>query len=826
MAEERPTFALGNVEPREIVEEMKESFLGYAMSVIVSRALPDVRDGMKPVHRRILHSMSELGLRHTAKYLKCARIVGDVLGKYHPHGDMAVYDALSRMAQDFSLRYPLVNGQGNFGSIDGDSPAAMRYTEAKMTALAEELLADIEKDTVDFVDNYDGTRTEPRVLPARVPQLLLNGQTGIAVGMMTSIPPHNLGEVVDATMHLIDNPKAGVEDLLAFVKGPDFPTGGIIYNQEDIVAAYSTGKGPITTRGKAEIIETKSGHQQIIISEIPFQVNKSTMIEKMAELVKEKKVEGIKDIRDESDKDGLRVAIDLKNDAFPQKVLNKLFKFTDLQKVFHINMIALVDGGLQPAVLSLKSILEHFIAHRREVVERRTRYDLARAKEREHILEGLKKALDHIDQIIATIKKSATREEAHKALMAKFALTEIQATAILEMKLQTLAGLERKKIEDELEEKRKLIAYLSGLLKDPKKILGVVKTELTEIRDKYIDERRTKVIKGKVSEFKEEDLIPDEEAMIAVSYSGYIKRVNPAMYRTQKRGGKGIIGMETKEEDVIEHLVSVSTHDNILFFTNKGKVFQTKAYEVPEGSRVSKGKAIVNVLDIQQQDTVTALVPVKEALGKKTRTEATGNTHLIMVTKNGIIKKVKVSEFVAVRRSGTQAMSLKGSDMLKWVRVSSGNDEVVLLTKSGKAIRFHEKDVRAMGRAAAGVRAITLKGGDEVVGADVIPAGKTNEVELLVISENGFGKRTSLDEYRAQSRGGQGVKTYNVADKTGRLIASLLITPQEEDLIAISKKGQVIRTPLSSIPTLSRATQGVRIMRLADGDKVASIVCI
>lgn len=825
-AEERPTFALGNVEPREIVEEMKESFLGYAMSVIVSRALPDVRDGMKPVHRRILHSMSELGLRHTAKYLKCARIVGDVLGKYHPHGDMAVYDALSRMAQDFSLRYPLVKGQGNFGSIDGDSPAAMRYTEAKMTALAEELLADIEKETVDFVDNYDGTRKEPRVLPARVPQLLLNGQTGIAVGMMTSIPPHNLGEVVDATMHLIDNPKAGVEDLLAFVKGPDFPTGGIIYNQEDIVTAYSTGKGPITTRGKAEIVETKSGHQQIIISEIPFQVNKSTMIEKMAELVKEKKVEGIKDIRDESDKDGLRVVIDLKNDAFPQKVLNKLFKFTDLQKVFHINMIALVDGGLQPAVLSLKSILEHFIAHRREVVERRTRYDLDRAKERAHILEGLKKALDHIDQIIATIKKSTTKEVAHGALMSKFALTEIQATAILEMRLQTLAGLERKKVEDELEEKRKLIAYLSGLLKDPKKIMGVVKTELTEIRDKYVDERRTKVIKGKVSEFKEEDLIPDEEAMIAVSYSGYIKRVNPAMYRTQKRGGKGIIGMETKEEDVIEHLVSVSTHDNILFFTNKGKVFQTKAYEVPEGSRVSKGKAIVNVLDIQQQDTVTALVPVKEALGKKTRTEATGNTHLIMVTKNGIIKKVKVSEFVAVRRSGTQAMSLKGSDMLKWVRVSNGNDEVVLLTKSGKAIRFHEKDVRAMGRAAAGVRAITLKGGDEVVGADVIPVGKTNEVELLVISENGFGKRTSLDEYRAQSRGGQGVKTYNVADKTGRLIASLLITPHEEDLIAISKKGQVIRTPLSSIPTLSRATQGVRIMRLADGDKVASIVCI
>ena len=825
MAEEEQKFSIGNVEPREIVDEMKESYLDYAMSVIVMRALPDVRDGSKPVHRRILYAMSELGLRHNVKFLKCARIVGDVLGKYHPHGDIAVYDALARMAQDFSLRYPLVDGQGNFGSVDGDSPAAMRYTEARMTAVAEEMLFDIEKETVDFVDNYDGTRKEPKVLPARVPQLLLNGQTGIAVGMATNIPPHNLGELVDATIHLIDHPKADVTALLEFVKGPDFPTGGIVYNQDDIVTVYSTGRGPLTVRGKAEIAETKSGHHQIIISEIPFQVNKSSLIEKMADLVREKTIEGIRDIRDESDKDGLRIAIDLKNDAFPQKILNKLYKLTDLQKAFHCNILALVDG-IQPTVLSLKAVLEYFIAHRREVVERRTRYDLGKAQDRAHILEGLKKALDHIDRIIATIKKSASKEDAHVQLVRTFALTEIQAHAILEMKLQTLAGLERKKIEDELEEKKKLIAYLSGLLKDPKKILGVVKKELEEIKEKYADARRTKIIKGKVSEFKEEDLIPDEETMIALSYGGYIKRVNPAMYRTQRRGGKGIIGMETKEEDVVEHLLSTNAHANILFFTNKGKVFQTKAYEVPEASRVSKGKAIANILDIQQQDAVTALVPLKEMLGKKGKSDAQSTIHLIMATKNGIIKKVKASEFTTVRSTGVQAITLKGGDLLKWVRVSNGDDEIILLTKNGKAIRFHEKSVRAMGRTAGGVRAITLKGGDEVVGVDVIPAGRANEFELLVISEHGLGKKTTLDEYRAQGRGGQGIKTYNVSEKTGKLVASLLISQEEEDLIAISKKGQVIRTQLVSIPALARATQGVRVMRLATGDRVASIVCL
>src|SRR3989344_2849307 len=757
MPEEEKLQAIGNIEPRELVQEMKESYLDYAMSVIVSRALPDVRDGMKPVHRRILWGMWEAGNAAGSKLRKSANTVGEVMGRYHPHGDSAIYDSLVRMAQDFSLRYPLVEGQGNFGSIDGDGAAAMRYTEARLARISDEMLGDIGKDTVDFTGNYDGSRQEPKVLPARIPQLLLNGQMGIAVGMATNIPPHNLTELIAATMHLVDHPKAEMEDLLEFVKGPDFPTGGIIYNQRDIATAYSTGKGPLTVRAKTEIIENKSGHQQILISEIPYQVNKSSLIEKMADLVKEKKVEGIKDIRDESEKEGLRIVIDLKNDAFAQKVLNKLFKFTDLQKMFHVNMLALVDG-IQPSVLSLKAMLEYFIAHRKEVVVRRTKYDLRKAEDRAHILEGLKKALDHIDQVIATIKKSATKEVAHAQLMAKFKLSDLQTTAILEMRLQTLAGLERKKIEDELNEKLKLIAYLKGLLKDPKKIMGVIKAELEEVGKTYGDERRTKIVKGAVSEFKEEDLIPDEETVIALSYGGYIKRANPALYRTQKRGGKGMVGMETKEEDVVEHFLSASSHANILFFTDKGKVFQTKAYEIPEASRIARGKAIANILDVSPQDKVTAIVDVKEKLGKKNQTgkKPEGDTYLIMATKNGVIKKVSVDEFNTVRRTGVQAISLKGSDMLKWVRISHGDDEVVLLTKSGKAIRFHEKQIRAMGRIAAGVKAITLKGGDEVVGVDVIPHGEEGKHELLVMSQNGYGKKTTLEEYRGQGRGGPG----------------------------------------------------------------------
>lgn len=815
----------GRIMPIEITDEMKTSYLDYAMSVIVARALPDVRDGLKPVQRRILYAMHELGLKQSARFLKSARVIGDVLGKYHPHGDSAVYGALARMAQDFSLRYMLIDGQGNFGSIDGDAPAAMRYTEARMKRIAEELLSDIEKETVDFIDNYDGSRQEPKVLPAKVPQLLLNGQMGIAVGMATNIPPHNLNEVVDATIHLIDNPKATVDDLLEFIQGPDFPTGGIIYNKRDIAQGYNTGNGPVLTRGRAEIVEKKAGQQQIIITEIPYQVNKADMITKMADLVRDKKVEGIKDIRDESDKDGLRVVIDLKNDAYPQKILNTLYKFTDLQKVYHLNLVALVDG-VQPHVLSLKSILEYFIIHRKEVVTRRAQYDLKKAKEREHILEGLKKALDHIDEIIKTIKKSENKDIAHVALMKNFKLSDLQATAILEMRLQTLSGLERKKIEDELKEKRKLIAELEAFLKSQQKVLDLIKKELIDIKEKYGDERKTKVVKSGVSEFKEEDLIPEEDIFIALTRGGYIKRVDATTYKTQKRGGKGVVGMDIKEEDVLEHLISCSTHDNLLFFTDKGKVYQTKAYEVPEASRVARGKAIVNILDISQQEKITALVPVKEKLGNKGVKTEDGEVYLVMSTQNGIIKKVSVTEFHSVRKTGVQAISLKSGDTLKWVRVSRGKDEIIILTKNGQAIRFSEKDVRAMGRIAAGVTSIRLKKGDQVVGTDIIPKGKEENFGLLVILENGFGKKTDLGEYKVQKRGGSGVKTAKVTPKTGLLIASFIVGPDQGDLIVISNKGTVIRISLESVPSISRATQGVRLMKLGEGDKIASITCL
>ncbi|MEK7452705.1 MAG: DNA gyrase subunit A [Patescibacteria group bacterium] len=820
--EEKEKFNIGKVIQVEIVDEMQESYLNYAMSVIVSRALPDVRDGLKPVQRRILYSMHELGLKSAAKFRKSALVVGDVLGKYHPHGDSSVYGALARMAQDFSMRYMLIKGQGNFGSIDGDAPAAMRYTEAKLTKISDEMLFDIDKDTVDFKDNYDGSRKEPKVLPSNMPQLLLNGQIGIAVGMATNIPPHNLVELVNAIIHLIDNNNVTTEDILEFIKGPDFPTGGIVYNHNDILKAYSTGSGPMTVRGKVDIVESKSGKHQIIISEIPYQVNKATMIEKIADLIRDKRIDGIRDVRDESDKDGLRVVIDLKNDSYPQKILNTLYKLTDLQKVFHLNMVALVDG-VQPQVLSLKSVLEYFIAHRKEVVTRRVKFDLKKAKERAHILEGLKKALDYIDKIIATIKKSKNKDEAHKSLMADFKLSDIQATAILEMKLQTLSGLERKKIEDELKEKLDLIIDLENLLKSEKKILGVVKDELKDVSNKYGDERRTKVVKGGISEFKEEDLIPDEDIFVALTRGGYIKRVDADTYKSQKRGGKGVVGMDTKEEDIIEHLFSCSTHDNILFFTDKGKVYQTKAFEVPESSRTARGKAIINILDIGQQERITALVPMKEKLGKKNSQD---KLYLVMSTQNGIIKKVASSEFHTVRKSGVQAISLKGDDLLKWVRVSYGDDEIVILTKNGQAIRFSEKDVRAMGRSASGVASIKIKKGDRVVGTDVISSNRNDNLELLVIMENGYGKRTSLSQYKTQKRGGSGIMTAKITSKTGNLVASLVVDSSEQDIIAISDKGQVIRMSISAVPSISRATQGVRLMKLYTGDKVASVTCL
>lgn len=811
------TLFEGKVEGRNITDEVKQSYLDYAMSVIVSRALPDVRDGLKPVHRRILYSMWSTGLRSSAKFRKSATVVGEVLGKYHPHGDSAVYETMVRMAQDFSLRYPLVHGQGNFGSLDGDGAAAYRYTEAKLAAIAEELLIDIEKDTVDFIPNFDGMHEEPTVLPAKLPQLLLNGTVGIAVGMATNIPPHNLNELSDGIVHLIDNPDAGIEDLMQFVKGPDFPTGGIIYNERDIREAYATGRGKITTRGRAEIVETKAGAYQIVITEITYATNKATLIENIANLVKDGRIVGIKDLRDESDKDGVRIVVDLKKEAYPEKILNQLYSLTDLQKNFNVNMLALVDG-IDPQILNLKSILEHYIAHREKVVIRRTEHDLAKAKDRAHILEGLKKALDHIDEIINTIKKSPTKEEAHMNLMKKFKLSERQATAILEMRLQTLAGLERKKIEDELEEKYKLIAYLEDLLKHRKKILGLVKSELIELRDKYGDERKTKVVKGGIGEFRQEDLIPNEEAIITLTEDGYIKRMNPTVYRVQKRGGKGVIGAVAKEEDKIAQVITLETHDDLMFFTNTGKVFQTKAYEIPESSRTAKGQAVVNFLQISSEEKITEMVAVRKGEGK----------FLFMATKNGTVKKSKIEEFANVRRSGLIAITLDKGDLLGWVRITTGSDELVMVTKDGQAIRFKETDVRPMGRGAAGVRGIKLDNGDEVVSADVVKKDDLKGMELLILSQNGLGKRSDLKSYKVQKRGGSGIKTMKVTPKTGKLVGAMITSMGniEDDLILTSEKGTIIRVPFKSVPLLSRVTQGVRVMRPQAGDQVSAFTIL
>lgn len=815
--EEKKEFHDGKIEPRSIAEEVRQSYLDYAMSVIVARALPDVRDGLKPVHRRILYSMWSTGLRSTAKFRKSATVVGEVLGKYHPHGDTAVYDTMVRMAQDFSLRYPLVWGQGNFGSMDGDSAAAYRYTEAKLKAIAEEMLIDIDKDTVDFIPNFDGMHEEPLVLPAKLPQLLLNGTVGIAVGMATNIPPHNLNELVDGICHLIDNPEATVDDLMQFIKGPDFPTGGIIYNQKDIREAYATGKGPIMARAKAEIVEMKSGMFQIVITEMTYATNKASLIMKIAELYKENKLPGIKDLRDESDKDGVRVVIDLKKEAFPQKVLNQLYQMTDLQKNFNVNMLALVDG-VDPQILTLKSILEHYVKHREIVVVRRTEHDLKKAKDRAHILEGLKIALDHIDAIIETIKKSATKEEAHMNLMKKFKLSELQATAILEMRLQTLAGLERKKIEDELEEKYKLIAYLEDLLKHRKKILALVKSELIEVRERFGDERKTKVIKAGVSDFRQEDLIPNEEAIITLTEDGYIKRMNPSVYRVQKRGGKGVIGATTKEEDKIAKVLTIETHDNLMFFTNSGKVFQTKAYEIPESTRTSKGQAIVNFLQLSQEEKITAVVALNKGSDYK---------YLFMATEKGTIKKTKLEDFENVRRSGLIAITLEKGDTLGWVAPTTGSDEVVLTTNDGQAIRFKESDVRPMGRNAAGVRGMKLKNEDVLVGMDVVLKGD-KDLELLILSQNGYGKRSELKSYKVQKRGGSGIKTMKVTPKTGKLVGAKVVSMAniEDDLILTSSKGTIIRIPFKSVSKLGRVTQGVRVMKPQSGDSVAAFTIL
>ncbi len=809
---------IGLLKSRSLEDEMQESYLDYAMSVIVMRALPDVRDGLKPVHRRILYVMHENGLRHNVKYKKSADTVGSVLGRYHPHGDASVYDAMVHMVQTFSMRYPLIDGQGNFGSMDGDGAAAYRYTEARMSSLAEELLLDLDKDTVDWRDNFDASRKEPSVLPGKLPNLLLNGTLGIAVGMATDIPPHNLNEVCDAIIKLIDDPEATIEDLLEFIKGPDFPTGGIIYDINAIKNAYATGKGSIVMRGKTDIIETKSGTYQIIINEIPYRVNKAVMLEKIADLVKDKKIEGIKDVRDESDKDGVRIVVDLKKESLPNKILNQLFSYTQLQETFHMNMLALVDG-IEPHVLNLKTVLEKYLEHRQIVIRRRTEYELRKAKERAHILEGLSKALDHIDEVINTIRKSATKEDAKVNLIKKFKLTEIQADAILEMRLQTLAGLERKKIEDELKEKKLLIAELEGILQSKKKILGIIKKEVEDMKSRFGDERRTQVVKSAVGTFSAEDLIPEENAIITITKSGYVKRLAPDTYKSQSRGGKGVIGQTLKEEDVVDKLISTNTHDDILFFTNKGRAFQTKVYELPEGSRVSKGQALVNFLQLGQSEYITGVL----TLGKKDDSK-----FLIMATRNGVIKKTPREEFAKVRRSGMIAISLKPDDELKWVEPSAGEDQIMLSTENGQAIRFNEKDVRAMGRTASGVTGMRLKKGDQIISMDVIRKSvNVKDLAVLIVTENGLGKKTELSYYKIQRRSGSGIKTLKVTPKTGKIVSMYILNNAEEhDLVIISRSGQTIRTPLNNVSTLGRATQGVRVMRLDDNDKVASATII
>lgn len=839
---------IGKLQPIDISKEMKKAYLNYAMSVIVSRALPDVRDGLKPVHRRILYAMHEMGLHHSAKYVKSAKVAGEVMGNYHPHGDAPIYDALVRLAQDFSMRYPLIDGQGNFGSIDGDPPAAMRYTEARMAAITAELLIDIDKETVDYGETFDATRQEPMYLPAKLPNLLLMGSEGIAVGMATKIPPHNIGEVIDAIIHMIgkttfslpqsvedkektpevatgegETPQPLVEmtsettidELLEFVKGPDFPTAGSIYDITEIKNAYVSGRGKIIIRGKAEIEEIGQGKSAIIITEIPYQVNKALLVTRIADLAKEKKLEGISDLRDESDRRGMRVVVELKRDAAPKKVLNNLFKNTALQTSFPVNMVALVNGT--PQTVNLKVILEEYLKHRYIVIRKRSEFELRQAKARLHILEGLKIAVDHIDAVIKTIRESKDQEDAKKNLMANFKLSEIQSVAILDMQLRRLAALERQKIEDELKAVQERIAYLEDLLSHPEKILSVIKEELVELREKYADARRTKVYKGKVGEFSEEDLIANEPTVVTLTETGYIKRQSLNSFQTQHRGGKGIKGMTTKDEDMIRRMKFAMTHDNLIFFTNKGKAYQIKAYEIAESSRVSKGTAIVNLLNIEQGEVVESFVIVK-------KDDKAG--HIFLTTRKGTVKKSKLSEFENIRRGGMIAIKLDAGDELAWSNISSGDDDVLLVTRGGKAIRFNEKSVRPMGRATTGVRGIKIATGDQIISMDLI--NKTDkEAELLTIMTNGLGKKTLATQFPRQERGGQGVKVAKVTDKTGNVVVSQIIPPKCEEVIITSKRGQIVKLETTSIPRLHRDTQGVILMRFSNAsDGVAAATCI
>lgn len=805
---------------QSIADEMRTAYLDYAMSVITARALPDVRDGLKPVHRRILYSMRLNGLTASARFKKSATVVGDVLGSFHPHGDMAVYDAMVKLAQPFSTRYPLVIGQGNFGSIDGDSAAAYRYTEVKMSKIAEELLRDLEKQTVDWRPNFDGTKREPEVLPAAVPNLLLAGTLGIAVGMATNIPPHNLREVVAATAHLIDEPEATTDDLLKYIKGPDFPTGAVVFNKQDIAHAYANGKGGVVVRGEAEIVEDKKGAFSIIITSIPFRVNKADMLVKIADLVRDKRIEGIRDLRDESTSD-IRVVVELKSGAQPQTVLNKLYKHTQLEDTFHYNMVAIVDGV--PQTLSLKTIIQEFIKHREEVVRRRTQFDLTRAQDREHILLGLKKALDHIDEIIKLIRAAKDVPTAHADLMKKFKFSERQATAILEMRLQKLAGLERKKIEDELKEVQALIKELEAILKSRAKMRALIKSELLEIGEKYGDDRRTKIIAGGVKQLNPEDLVPDEETMLVLTQGGYVKRTNPSEYRTQKRGGVGVVDLNTKEEDFVTTLLTTSMHSDLLFFTNKGKVYSTKMYDIPEGRRATKGKSIMNFLSLTADEHVTSLLAVR-----KDGWDGVGDNKwaMMMVTRNGVAKKVDAASFKEVRRSGLIAITLAADDALISARFVGKGDDVSLVTAKGQSIRFKESDIRQMGRTAAGVRGMKLGKGDYIVSADVLRKDMKG-AEILIITENGFGKTTPASEYKVQKRGGSGIKTAKLTAKTGNVVNGSVLSGEDLELgefVVMSKKGQVIRLPVKDVPSHGRQTQGVRVMKLRDGDAIASVV--
>ncbi len=844
------------LEEVQITDEMEASYLDYSMSVIVSRALPDVRDGLKPVHRRILYAMDQLKLRHAAKFRKSATVVGHVLGRFHPHGDVAVYDSLVRMAQDFAMRYPLIKGHGNFGSVDGDAPAAMRYTESKMEKISSEMLKDIKMETVDFVDNYDGTTKEPSVLPSRVPNLLLNGSLGIAVGMATNIPPHNLTEVIDATIALLDDPELGVEDLMRYVQGPDFPTGASIYGVEGIKQAYSTGKGRVVIRGKAKIEEGRRGRFKIVITEIPFQVNKAELIKKIAGLVKSNRIDGVSDLRDESDQKGMRVVVELKKNAYPQKVLNALYKYSRLQDPFHINMLALVDG-LQPRVLTLKEVLKYFLDHRREVIKRRSKFELGLIKARLHILEGLKIALAKIDEVVATIKKSKNRAEASKRLVEKFKLTEEQAEAILDMRLSQLSALEQKEIEKEYRAKQKRKKELEELLAKEKKLQQEVKKELEEIKESYQDKRKTKIFKTDVDQIGDQDIIPDEPAIITITKDNYIKRLPITTYRSQGRGGKGVIGMMTKEEDVVERMLVTNTHSGLLFFTDQGKVYQSPVHEIPEASRQAKGQAIVNILQVGPREKVTGVIDTKEL-------EESATQNLVMATEQGRVKKTRVEDYQNIRQSGLIAIRLKGEDRLKWVKPTSGNDNITLVSAQGKSIRFKEEDVRPMARNTQGVKGIELNKRDRLIGMDIIASrqqradkeredaqkdlektkGLTKEdaqalieevqetkkglsADLLIVTAKGYGKRSKLKDYPLQKRGGKGVKTATVKSKTGEIVQMMIVPPRGTgDLMLVSAKGKVIRIPISSAKKMGRDTQGVKLMTVNRGDQVVSVTLL